>query len=69
MKTKQEILDYLNWRKEYYQNNILRYNEILAHLNFNSNDYIMYDLLRKMDKKDLNVINEILDFINEKEDK
>ena len=68
MKTKQEILDYLNWRKEYYQNNILRYNEILAHLKFNSNDYLMYDFLRRETKGDLNVINDILDFINGKDE-
>ena len=67
MKTKQEILDYLNYRKEFYQKNILRYNEILAYLDIKSNDYIMYSMLRKMDKQDLDLINEILDFINGKE--
>ena len=65
MKTKQEILDYVNFRKEYYQRNILWYNERLAHLNFDSNDYMMYDLMRKMEIAHLYAINDLLDFIND----
>ena len=68
MKTKQEILDYVNFKKEYYQRNILWYNERLSHLNFDSNDYMMYDLMRKMEIAHLYAINDLLDFINEKED-
>ena len=68
MKTKQEILDYVNFRKEYYQRNILWYNERLADLNFDSNDYMMYDLMRKMEIAHLYAINDLLDFINGKDD-
>lgn len=69
MKTKQEILDYLNYRKEQYQKNILWYNAECVYLDFDSNDYIMYDLMRKMERAHLYVINDLLDFINGKEDK
>lgn len=65
MKTKQEILNYLENRKEIYQNNIIRYNEILTHLSHNSNDYMMYELLRNKTKENLIVINDLLDFIND----
>ena len=68
MKTKQEILDYLNSRKELYQRNILWYNAQLAYLEFNSNDYIMYDLMRKMERAHLYTINDILEFINGKDE-
>ena len=68
MKTKQEILDYVNFRKEYYQRNIRWYNERLADLNFDSNDYMMYDLMRKMEIAHLYAINDLLDFINGKDD-
>lgn len=68
MKTKQEILDYLKDRKEQYQKNILWYNAELVYLDFDSNDYIMYDLMRKMERAHLYVINDLLDFINGKED-
>ena len=68
MKTKQEILDYLNYRKEYYQRNILFYKERLSYLDFDSNDYKMYYELRKIEIAHLYAINDLLDFINEKED-
>ena len=68
MKTKQEILNYLNFRKEYYQRNILFYKEKLAYLDFESNDYIMYHEMKKMEIAHLYAINDLLDFINEKED-
>ena len=68
MKTKQEILDYLKDRKEQYQKNILWYNAELVYLDFDSNDYIMYDLMKKMERAHLYVINDLLDFINGKED-
>ena len=68
MKTKQEILDHLNSRKEQYQKNILWYNAECVYLDFDSNDYIMYDLMRKMERAHLYVINDLLDFINGKED-
>ena len=67
MKTKQEILDYLKDRKEQHQKNILWYNAELVYLDFDSNDYIMYDLMRKMERAHLYVINDLLDFINGKE--
>ena len=67
MKTKQEILDYLNFRKEYYQRNILFYKEKLAYLDFDTNDYIMYNELKKIEIAHLYAINDILDFINGKD--
>ena len=68
MKTKQEILDYLNFRKEYYQRNILYYKEILAYLDLHSNDYKVYYELKKIEIAHLYAINDLLDFINGKED-
>ena len=68
MKTKQEILDYLNSRKELYQRNILWYNAECVYLEFDSNDYIMYDLMRKMERAHLYVINDLLNFINGKDE-
>ena len=68
MRTKQEILDYLNFRKEYYQRNILFYKEKLAYLDFDSNDYIMYYELKKIEIAHLYAINDLLEFINQKED-
>lgn len=68
MKTKKEIVDYLNLRKEQYQKNILWYNAECVYLAFDSNDYIMYDLMRKMERAHLYVINDLLDFINGKDE-
>ena len=68
MKTKKEILDYLNLMKGKYEDNILRYEEILNHLDLKSNDYKMFDLMKKKDKEHLYAINNLLDFINGKED-
>ena len=67
MKTKQEILDYLKDKKEAYQKNIQWYNAELVYLDFDSNDFMMYDLMRKMEIAHLYTVNEILDFINGKE--
>lgn len=69
MKTKQEILNYLNLMKGKYEENIIRYDEILNNLDLKSNDYKMFDLMKKKDKEHLYQINNLLDFINEKEDK
>ena len=68
MKTKQEILDYLNSRKEIYQRNILWYNAVLAPLKLDSNDYTMYDLMKKFEIAHLYAINDILEFINGKDE-
>ena len=68
MKTKQEILDYLNSRKEIYQRNILWYNAVLAPLKLDSNDYTMYDLMKKLEIAHLYAINDILEFINGKDE-
>lgn len=67
MKTNHEILDYLNYRKAIYQRNILFYKDRLTYLNFESNDYKMYNELRKMEIAHLYAINDLLDFINGKE--
>ena len=68
MKTKQEIVDYLNLRKAQYEKNILWYNAELVYLDFDSNDYIMYYELKKIEIAHLYAINDLLDFINGKED-
>ena len=67
MKTTQEILSYLKSRKEYYIREIDYYNEIINDLNFNSNDYHLYSLLKQMDKDYIFLIDQILEFINELE--
>lgn len=68
MKTKKEILDDLNSSKEKYQNNILRYNEILDILDSKSNDYKIYHMLRELDKYLLDIVNDEIDYFNRKED-
>lgn len=69
MNTTQEILSYLKSRKEYYIREIDYYNEIINDLNFNSNDYHLYSLLKQMDKDYIFLIDQILEFIKELETK
>ena len=69
MKTKQEILDDLNLQKEKYQNNIIRYDEILDNLDIKSNEYKIYYMLLELDKYLLTIIMDELDYFTYKEDK
>ena len=66
-KFKKFVADYLKDKKEAYQKNIQWYNAELVYLDFDSNDFMMYDLMRKMEIAHLYTVNEILDFINGKE--
>ena len=67
MKTKQEILEEVEWRKEYYENSIKRYKEMMPTFNFKSDEYKVYVLLKQIEEAKLEVINDLLDFINGKE--
>lgn len=67
MKTKQEILEEVEWRKEYYENSIKRYKEMISTFNFNSDEYKVYVWLKQIEESKLEVINDLLDFINGKE--
>ena len=68
MKTKQEILEEVKWRKEFYENSIKRYQEIMCGVDFKSDDYKVYHWLKEMEESKLEVINHLLNFIYEKED-
>ena len=68
MKTKQEILEEVEWRKEYYENSIKRYKEMIPTFNFKSDEYKVYVWLKQIEKSKLEVINDLLDFINRKID-
>ena len=68
MKTKQEILEEVEWRKEYYENSIKRYKEMIPTFNFKSDEYKVYVWLKQLEESKLEVINDLLNFIHEKED-
>ena len=68
MRTKQEILEEVEWRKEYYENSIKRYKEIIPTYNFKTDEYKVYVLLKQIEESKLAVINDLLDFINGKVD-
>ena len=67
MKTKQEILEEVEWRKEYYENSIKRYKEMIPTFNFKSDEYKVYVWLKQIEEAKLEVVNDLLDFIYEKE--
>ena len=67
MKTKQEILEEVEWRKEYYENSIKRYKEMIPTFNFKSDEYKVYVWLKQIEESKLEVINDLLEFIYEKE--
>ena len=67
MKTKQEILEEVEWRKEYYENSIKRYKEMIPTFNFKSDEYKVYIWLKQIEEAKLEVVNDLLDFIYEKE--
>ena len=68
MRTKQEILEEVEWRKEYYENSIKRYKEIIPTYNFKTDEYKVYLWLKQLEEAKLEVINALLDFIYKKED-
>ena len=68
MKTKQEILEEVEWRKEYYENSIKRYKEMIPTFNFKSDEYKVYVWLKQIEESKLEVIIDLLNFIHEKED-
>lgn len=68
MRTKQEILEEVEWRKEFYKNSIKRYKEIMTSLDFKSDEYKVYLYLKQQEESKLDVINHLLSFIYEKED-
>lgn len=68
MKTKQKILEEVEWKKEFYENRIKRYNEIIIYLDVKSDDYKVYRMLKQIEEAKLEVINDLLEFINQKED-
>ena len=67
MRTKQEILEEVEWRKEYYENSIKRYKEMIPDFNFKSDEYKVYVWLKQIEESKLEVINDLLEFINGKE--
>ena len=67
MKTKQEILEEVEWKKEYYENSIKRYKEMIPTFNFKSDEYKVYVWLKQIEEAKLEVVNDLLDFIYEKE--
>lgn len=67
MKTKQEILDYLKSRKEYYENQVNWCKEFITKLDFNSINYKSYKWLITDYESRLDVVNDLLNNIHEKE--
>ena len=68
MKTKQEILDYLKDRKEYYEKQVNWCKEFISNLDLNSINYKSYKWLIGDYESRLDVINDLLNSIYEKED-
>ena len=68
MRTKQEILEEVEWKKEFYENSIKRYKEIMSNVDFKSDEYRVYVWLKQIEESKLEVINDLLDFINGKVD-
>ena len=68
MKTKQEILNYLKSRKEYYEKQVNWCKEFIINLDFNSINYKSYKWLISDYESRLDVVNDLLNSIYEKED-
>ena len=60
MKTKQEILDYLKRRKEFFENQIEWCNANTSNLELSSIDYKAYKWLKSNYETRLDVINDLL---------
>ena len=69
MKTKNEIVNYLRFKKIYYEVEFNDYTHILHHCSFASDDYKVYSKLVDIAKTKLLFVKDLLDFINEKEEK
>ena len=67
MKTKQEILDYLKDRKEYYQWQVNWCKDFISKLDINSINYKTYKWLITDYESRLDVIQDLLNAIFEKE--
>ena len=67
MKTKQEILDYVKSRKEYYEKEINWCQEKLENASYNSDDFKVYQWLMSDYLARLDVVNDIFNTIFEKE--
>ena len=67
MKTKQEILDYLKSRKEYYEKEINWCQEKIDNASYDSNDFKVYQWLMSDYSVRLDVVNDLLKSIFEKE--
>lgn len=67
MKTQKEILDYLKSRKEYYENQVNWCKEFIINLDFNSINYKTYKWLITDYESRLDVVNDLLNSIQEKE--
>ena len=67
MKTKQEILDYLKDRKEYYQLQVNWCKDFITKLDLNSINYKTYKWLISDYESRLDVIQDLLNAIIEKE--
>ena len=68
MKTKKEILEEVEWRKEYYENSVKRYKEMIPTFKFKSDESKVYVLLKQIEEAKLEVINDLLEKNNQKED-
>ena len=67
MKTQKEILDYLKSRKEYYEKQVNWCKEFIINLDCNSINYKSYKWLITDYESRLDVVNDLLNSIQEKE--
>ena len=67
MKTQQEILDYLKARKEYYEGQVNWCKDFISNLDLNSINYKCYKWLISDYESRLDVVNDLLNSIFEKE--
>ena len=67
MKTQQEILDYLKSRKEYFENQVNWCKEFIINLELDSINYKAYKWLISDYESRLDVVNDLLNCICEKE--
>lgn len=68
MKTKQEVLDYVKSRKEFYEEEINWCDGKLTDPHINNNDWKVYDWLKTGYESRLEVITDLLYFIYDKKD-
>ena len=68
MKTKKEVLDYVKSRKEFYEKEIKWCEEKLTNPYINYNDFKVYDWMKTEHESRLEVINDLVNFIYDKEE-